>query len=91
MLAVDSIVGRVLQQLEEEDLLESTFVFYFGDHGGVLPGSKGYLYETGLHVPLVVRIPKKFRHLVDLKRGEATDSLCKLCGFWAHSFEAGRN
>ena len=41
MLAVDTIVGRVIQQLEDEGLLESTFVFYFGDHGGVLPGSKG--------------------------------------------------
>ncbi|MDF1574894.1 MAG: sulfatase-like hydrolase/transferase [Bacteroidales bacterium] len=73
ILGVDNIVGGVIRKLEEEDLLESTFVFYFGDHGGVLPGSKGYLYETGLHVPLVVRIPKKFRHLTDLKRGEASD------------------
>ena len=30
-----TIVGRVLQKLEEDGLLESTFVFYFGDHGGV--------------------------------------------------------
>ncbi len=81
MLAVDSIVGRVLRQLEEEDLLESTFVFYFGDHGGVLPGSKGYLYETGLHVPLVVRIPKKFRHLVEMKRGESTDAFVSFVDF----------
>jgi len=81
MLAVDSIVGRVIKQLEEEDLLESTFVFYFGDHGGVLPGSKGYLYETGLHVPLVVRVPKKFRHLLDLKRGESTDEFVSFVDF----------
>lgn len=81
ILAVDSIVGRVIQQLEEQDLLESTFVFYFGDHGGVLPGSKGYLYETGLHVPLVVRVPKKFRHLVDLKRGESSDRFVSFVDF----------
>ena len=81
MLAVDTIVGRVLRQLEEEDLLESTFVFYFGDHGGVLPGSKGYLYETGLHVPLVVRVPKKFRHLVDWERGESTDEFVSFVDF----------
>ncbi len=69
ILGVDTIVGNVLKQLEEDGLLESTFVFYFGDHGGVLPGSKGYAYETGLHVPLVVRIPEKFKHLVDFKPG----------------------
>lgn len=81
MLAVDTIVGRVIEQLEEEGLLESTFVFYFGDHGGVLPGSKGYAYETGLHVPLVVRIPKKFRHLVDMKRGETSDGFVSFIDF----------
>ena len=81
ILAVDTIVGRVIHQLEEEGLLESTFVFYFGDHGGVLPGSKGYAYETGLHVPLVVRIPKNFRHLVDLKRGEASDGFVSFVDF----------
>ena len=81
ILAVDTIVGRVIQQLEEEGLLESTFVFYFGDHGGVLPGSKGYAYETGLHVPLVVRIPEKFRHLVDMKRGEATNDFVSFVDF----------
>jgi arylsulfatase A-like enzyme len=81
ILAVDTIVGRVIRELEDEGLLESTFVFYFGDHGGVLPGSKGYAYESGLHVPLVVRIPKRFRHLVDLKQGEATDSFVSFVDF----------
>jgi arylsulfatase A-like enzyme len=66
---VDQEIGKVVDALEKDDLLEDTFVFYFGDHGGVLPGSKGYAYETGLHVPLVVRIPENWKHLVDLKRG----------------------
>jgi len=81
MLAVDTIVGRVIQQLQDEGLLESTFVFYFGDHGGVLPGSKGYVYETGLHVPLVVRIPRRFRHLLDVKRGASSDEFVSFVDF----------
>lgn len=81
MLAVDSIVGRVILELEESGELESTFIFYFGDHGGVLPGSKGYAYETGLHVPLVVRIPKKFRHLVKLKRGQKSEDFVSFIDF----------
>ena len=66
---IDQIVGGLVAKLEEEGLLEDTFIFYFGDHGGVLPGSKGYLQEAGLHVPLVVRIPENFKHLVTLERG----------------------
>ena len=67
MGVIDQQIGRVLRQLTTDGLLEDTFVFYFGDHGGVLPRSKGYAYESGLHVPLVVRVPANFRHLVDHK------------------------
>ncbi|MFH0758525.1 MAG: sulfatase [Bacteroidota bacterium] len=81
MLPVDSIVGSVLRELEEEGLLESTFVFYFSDNGGALPGSKGYAFESGLHIPLVVRIPRKFRHLVDFKRGSETDGFVSFTDF----------
>lgn len=81
ILAVDSIVGQVIRELEEAELLESTFVFYFGDHGGVLPGSKGYVYESGLHIPLVVRIPRRFRHLLDLKKGASTEDFVSFVDF----------
>ncbi|MDX2431425.1 MAG: sulfatase, partial [Bacteroides sp.] len=81
ILGVDSIVGRVLKKLEEDGLLESTFVFYFGDHGGVLPGSKGYAYETGLHVPLVVRIPENFKHLVNLRPGSECEGFVSFVDF----------
>lgn len=66
---MDNKVGEVLKELEKDGLLDNTFIFYFGDHGGVLPGSKGYLYETGLHVPLVVHIPEKHQHLAGIKKG----------------------
>ncbi|MDF1737645.1 MAG: sulfatase-like hydrolase/transferase [Verrucomicrobiales bacterium] len=69
MLTIDEIVGKTIAKLEEDGVLEDTFVFYFGDHGGVLPRSKGYIYESGLHVPLVIRVPEKWKHLVDAERG----------------------
>ncbi len=78
---MDGQVGAVVDQLEKDGLLEDTFIFYFGDHGGVLPGSKGYAYETGLHVPFVVRIPKNFKHLVDLKPGTRTDGFVSFVDF----------
>lgn len=61
--AVDKQIGAVVDQLAEDGVLEDTFIFYFGDHGGVLPRGKGYAYESGLHVPLVVRVPDNFRQL----------------------------
>ncbi len=69
MLQMDQQIGAVVDQLTEDGLLDDTFIFYFGDHGGVLPRGKGYAYESGLHVPLVVRIPERWQHLVDEKLG----------------------
>ncbi|MDE0737344.1 MAG: sulfatase, partial [Pirellulaceae bacterium] len=69
MHAIDREVGKIIAQLKQQGLYENTIIFYFGDHGGVLPRSKGYLYESGLHVPLVVRVPPKWQHLVTLKPG----------------------
>lgn len=66
ILEMDVQLGEVVNKLKEKGELENTFIFYFGDHGGVLPGSKGFLYETGLHVPLVVRIPENYKDMVDL-------------------------
>lgn len=60
---MDAQIGSVVDRLKEDGLLEDTFVFYFGDHGGVLPRGKGYAYESGLHVPLVIRVPENWKHL----------------------------
>ncbi len=70
---MDTEVGEVVNALKEDGLLDNTFIFYYGDHGGVLPGSKGYLYETGLHVPMVVYVPEKYKHLAPLPKGSATN------------------
>jgi arylsulfatase A-like enzyme len=47
----------------------------------VLPGSKGYLHETGLHVPLVVRVPDKWKHLVKLPLGSRVQGFVSFVDF----------
>jgi hypothetical protein len=61
---MDAQVGAFLKELDEAGLTDNTIVFYYGDNGGVLGRSKRYIYESGLHVPMVIRIPKKFKYLV---------------------------
>ena len=78
---MDRELGEVVARLEAEGLLEDTFIFYFGDHGGVLPRSKGYLYEGGLHVPLVLRIPENFKHLVGYRPGTRADGFVSFIDF----------
>ncbi len=81
LVKIDDIVGKVIDELEKDNLLEDTFVFYFGDHGGVLPRSKGYAYESGLHVPLVVRVPKNFSHLVKSESGHREKGFVEFVDF----------
>lgn len=57
----DNKVGEHMAELEEAGELENTIVFVFGDHGYGMPRYKRWLYNTGLQVPLVVRIPEKYR------------------------------
>lgn len=83
IVAMDKEVGAVMDQLKEDGQLENTIVFYYGDHGGVLPDSKGYLTETGLHVPLVVSVPEKYKNLTVLKPGSRTNSFVSFVDFGA--------
>ncbi|MBN2474482.1 MAG: sulfatase-like hydrolase/transferase [Pirellulales bacterium] len=63
MTEMDAQAGRVLKQLEEDGLSDETIVFYYGDHGPGMPRSKRWPYNSGLHVPMIVSIPEKFKHL----------------------------
>jgi arylsulfatase A-like enzyme len=73
---MDTWVGEKLKELEDAGLLENTIVFYYGDHGGVLARSKRYVYESGTHVPFIVRIPKKFKYLFpEKKTGSKVDRI----------------
>ena len=78
---IDGIVGKTVAKLKEDGVLEDTFIFYFGDHGGVLPRGKGYVYESGLHVPLVIRVPEKFPTSCEFRAGDRVRWLCQFCGF----------
>jgi N-sulfoglucosamine sulfohydrolase len=57
---MDAWVGDVIRQLQTDGLADDTIVFYFSDQGGILPRSKGFVYDSGLHVPLIVRFGRNF-------------------------------
>jgi uncharacterized sulfatase len=59
--AMDRWVGEQLEELEKDGLADDTIVIFWSDHGVGLPRAKRWLYESGMHVPLIVRMPKKFR------------------------------
>lgn len=70
--SLDDNVGRVLDYLEEKDLLDNTLIvytsdqgFYMGEHGWF---DKRFMYEESMRTPLVMRLPKGFD-----RRGDITE------------------
>ena len=60
---VDTWLGFFLKDLKEKGLDDNTIIFFFSDHGGCVPRGKGYLYESGLEVPMIAYFPPKWQHL----------------------------
>ncbi|QEG01095.1 Arylsulfatase [Stieleria maiorica] len=74
--SVDEAVGRVVDKLQEHNLWNDTLVIFTSDNGGLKPVAtdnaplrqgKGGIYEGGVRVPLIIRLPG----------AGATDALCE--------------
>ena len=78
VMAFDKKVGYVLDLLEKEGLLENTVVVVFGDNGRAMVRSKQWPYESGLHVPLLIRWPKNFAAPAGFSRGEVDSRLLSI-------------
>lgn len=97
--AMDYQIGDKLKELEDSGLADDTIVFFFGDNGTGLPGMKKWIWEGGLHVPLIIRFPAKWAHLAPSAPGQSCDRLVSfvdfaptvlsLCGIPAPAFHQG--
>ena len=72
---MDTLAGNILTELEESGLADSTIVIFYGDHGGILGRSKRFMYQTGLRVPMIVRVPDLYKHMAPGRKGSRTDRM----------------
>ena len=63
--SVDDCAGRIMETLEKHGIADRTVIFFTSDNGGLqgptnnapLRSGKGYAYEGGIRVPLIVKAP----------------------------------
>ena len=54
---LDYFVGRVVAELERQDLLKNTLIFVTADNGRPFPRAKTRLHDSGMKAPLVAHWP----------------------------------
>lgn len=76
---LDSEIGRVLDNLQENGLLENTLVVFMSDNGpenvkltGGLRGTKMTAWEGGVRVPMIAAFPK------EIQGGQINSSMCSI-------------
>ena len=84
MLArMDRNIGKIINTVEELDLASNTMIIFFSDNGGLesdakqtpLRHGKGWLYEAGIRVPLIIKWP------ASIKAGQVSNEIVNSIDF----------
>ena len=75
---LDKTIGKVLHQLKKDGLAENTIVMFFGDNGRIEPRGIHWCYDTGLHVPMIIKWPKSYPAPANYMPGAVKDEVVSL-------------
>ena len=72
---LDRKIGLILNQLKADGVAYDTIIVFFGDNGQAHVRGKQFVYESGLHVPLIIRWAKNFPAPTNYQPGKVDDRL----------------
>jgi len=75
---MDRRIGWVLERLRVERLEDNTVILFFADNGRLEARGIHWCYDSGLHVPLIIRWPKNFPTPPQVKSGAVSDQVLSL-------------
>lgn len=84
MSRLDSLIGDLLDGLDQSGKAANTLVVYLGDHGADLLRGKRTSYEGGLRIPLIVSWPGQ------IESGQVRDELVSTLDLMPTILSAGR-
>ena len=71
----DNKIGELLARLEQDNLKDSTIIFFYADHGQGMPRGKTNGINYGYRVPFIIWFPDMYKHLSPWGTGVVTDEL----------------
>ncbi|MBE6608782.1 MAG: sulfatase [Ruminococcaceae bacterium] len=91
--AVDRCVGGVIDALKQNEIWDDTIILFTTDHGLALPNMKCNLYDTGIGVSFILRIPGRTRGVCDAlcSQIDMYPTICELLGLEKPEFLQGRS
>lgn len=73
---IDAKFGRLMKRLDDEGIADQTVVIFIGDNGRCHLRGKCWLYDAGLKLPFLMKVPPKFGgRLAAFPRGTKIDDL----------------
>jgi arylsulfatase A-like enzyme len=75
---MDVRIGHVLDQLRKENLADNTIVVFFADNGRLEARGIHWMWDTGLHVPLIITWPEDFKAPPQYRPGTTIDQVISL-------------
>ena len=58
---MDRQAGEILKRRDDDGLSENTLVIFWSDHGQGMPRGKRWIFDSGTHVPVMMRWPNKLK------------------------------
>jgi len=75
---MDCRIGWVLERLRADGLEDDTVILFFADNGRLEARGIHWCYDSGLHVPMIIRWPKHFSAPPQIKPGAVNEQVISL-------------
>ncbi len=84
---MDVRIGWILEQLKSDGLADDTIIVFFGDNGRMEPRGIHWIWDTGIHVPMIIHFPKNVAPLEGYSVGGVNDEVISLLDLTATTLE----
>ncbi len=81
LTSFDRMFGEFIDELTARGLYEDSIVLFVGDNGHGIPSGKCNLWNEGVHVPMLLHIPKDMQHNFDLQQDDFGKFSTRLTSF----------